>query len=101
MSRLAAAPAPTAVRVPDDVGELRRIALVPVASSNVAAVGYDAEERTLYVAFTSFSVYAYFDISATMHIALVSASSIGTYLRRHIVGNPQIRYARVPTNRLI
>lgn len=65
----------------------------PVSSSNVASVGYDAYTMTLEVEFTNGSVYQYFDVPETEYQALVSASSVGSYLNRNI--KTSYRYARV------
>lgn len=53
---------------------------VPVGSSNVAEIGYDAATRTLEVAFNSGGVYQYFDVPSSVHEGLLSASSVGRYL---------------------
>lgn len=53
---------------------------VPVVSSNVAEVGYDAATRTLEVAFNSGGVYQYFDVPSSVYQGLLSASSVGRYL---------------------
>jgi len=56
----------------------------PVASSNVASVGYDASTLTLEVEFHSGSVYQYFDVPEAVFQELVSSQSVGTYLNQHI-----------------
>jgi len=56
----------------------------PVASSNVASVGYDASTLTLEVEFHSGSVYQYFDVPEAVFQELVSSESVGTYLNQHI-----------------
>ncbi len=63
-----------------------------VASSNVAAVGYDEPTSTLEVEFVNGSVYNYFDVPRNEYDQLVSASSVGTYLAANIKGH--YRYAR-------
>jgi hypothetical protein len=65
----------------------------PVVSSNVASVGYDANTMTLEVEFTNGSVYQYFDVPGTEFQALVSASSVGSYLNQNI--KTSYRYAQI------
>lgn len=64
-----------------------------VTSESVASVGYDANTMTLEVEFTRGPVYQYFDVPGTEYRALVSASSVGTYLNKNIKSS--YRYARV------
>lgn len=59
---------------------------VPVSSSNVAAVGYDADTQELEVAFKSGGVYRYHGVPAGVAAALMDANSIGSYLAGNIKG---------------
>ncbi|WP_419877687.1 KTSC domain-containing protein [Brevibacillus centrosporus] len=52
---------------------------VPVSSSNLSAVAYDAATQTLYIRFRSSGTYAYFNVPATVHQALMNAGSHGEY----------------------
>lgn len=54
--------------------------LVAVASSNIAAIGHDAETSELHVKFKNGGVYAYRGISAAQHAELMAAPSIGAHL---------------------
>ena len=65
----------------------------PVASSNISAVGYDADTSTLYVRFTNGSEYAYDDVPQDEFDNLVNASSVGSALNENIKG--QYKYRRV------
>ncbi len=65
----------------------------PVASSNVASVGYDPNTMTLEVEFMNGSVYQYFDVPETVYQGLMNASSIGTYLNQNIKAN--YRYTQI------
>lgn len=68
--------------------------LVPVKSSNVAAVGHDPETNTLVVEFTGGSRYEYPNVSAEEHGALMAARSIGQHLyQHHIKGNTDFKKA--------
>lgn len=55
----------------------------PVSSSNVAAVGYDAENTAVYVQFLDGSIYAYKGVPEHEFENLKTASSVGSYLNRN------------------
>lgn len=57
-----------------------------VDSSSVAAVGYDADTRTLEIEFLNGRVYRYFDVPAQEHRALMDADSKGTHVNQCIIG---------------
>lgn len=57
---------------------------MPVTSSSVAAVGYDATTMTLEVEFVDGSVYQYFDVPEGEYRGLVTADSVGRYLNQNI-----------------
>ena len=56
--------------------------LQTVSSSNIDAVGYDAENQTVYVRFLKGSVYAYKGVPENEFENLRMASSVGSYLNR-------------------
>jgi len=56
----------------------------PVRSKDLAAVGYDAESRTLEIEFLSGGVYQYFDVPPPVHDGLMKASSHGKFFHAHI-----------------
>lgn len=60
------------------------IARVPVQSSNIRSVGYDAESQTLAVEFSSGAVYEYDGLPADVVESLLTAGSIGSYFARAI-----------------
>ena len=64
-----------------------------VDSSNVEAIGYDAELRELHVAFSGGKVYIYADVSEESFRELLSADSKGSYLNREIKPNYECREA--------
>ena len=66
---------------------------VPVTSSNISEIGYDARSRTLEVLFRNGGLYQYFDVPPQEHGGLMNASSQGQYLNAHIKG--RYRYSRV------
>ena len=57
---------------------------VPVKSSNVQSIGYDAATRTLEVQFIDGAVYQYFDVPPSLHEEFMCASSFGKYLDKYI-----------------
>jgi hypothetical protein len=54
-----------------------------VSSSNIAAVGYDAEGQTVYVQFLNGTTYAYKGVPEHEFENLRTASSVGSYLNRN------------------
>ena len=54
-----------------------------VSSSNIAAVGYDAESQLVYVQFLSGSTYVYKGVLEHEYENLRTAPSIGSYLNRN------------------
>lgn len=55
----------------------------PVSSSNIEAVGYDAENETVYVQFLNGSTYAYRGVPEHEFENLRTAPSVGSYLNRN------------------
>ncbi|MFJ1937951.1 KTSC domain-containing protein [Kitasatospora sp. NPDC088160] len=68
--------------------------LIPVQSSNLAAVGYEPSEGVLEVHFKNGTAYQYLDVPALVHQGLMLASSKGGYLDR-FVKKAGYRYERV------
>jgi hypothetical protein len=63
-----------------------------VSSSNIASIGYDASLQVLEVQFCSGSVYRYSDVPASVHRALMMASSHGSYLNQYVKGRFRYRH---------
>jgi len=55
-----------------------------VDSSNIEAVGYDAENAEIYVRFLSGSTYVYTGAEQAVFEGLLHADSIGSYFNREI-----------------
>lgn len=55
-----------------------------VSSSNLASVGYDAENEILEIEFNHGGVYQYYDVPESVYRGLMSASSHGQYFDRNI-----------------
>lgn len=58
--------------------------MVPVSSSNVDSVGYDEEQKILYVRFLDGSLYVYKGVNTYEYDGLLNAPSVGSYLHRNI-----------------
>lgn len=65
----------------------------PVASSNVASVGYDPDSSTLEIEFNNGAIYQYFDVNEKVYTELLNASSVGGYLASNIKG--KFRFSRI------
>jgi hypothetical protein len=74
------------------------IALEPVVSSQVAAIGYDEESQTLAVTFTrgSAAIYHYPLVSPDQYLAFKTSDSIGTHFGKHIKQRPFKKYPAEP-----
>lgn len=56
----------------------------PVSSSNISAVGYDADSQVLEVEFTNGAVYSYSGVPPGEYEGFMSADSKGKYLHANI-----------------
>lgn len=57
---------------------------VPVQSSNLSSVGYDAETLTLEIEFHHGTVYQYFGVPPEIYEGLINAGSKGTFFNQTI-----------------
>ena len=57
---------------------------IPVSSSNLASVGYEAQRGILEVEFHSGSVYQYHGVPEQVYRGLMCASSHGSYFSAYI-----------------
>ena len=57
-----------------------------VDSSSVASIGYSEKTRTLEIEFLNGRIYQYFEVAVEAHEALMSATSVGTYVNERIKG---------------
>ena len=71
---------------------------VPVESTTLATVAYDADRELLQLGFRDQAVYRYFDVPVDVHENLLRASSKGSYFNRFIRG--RFAHARVPVDSL-
>ena len=56
----------------------------PVASSNLASVGYSPDTETLEIEFLNGSVYQYYNVPENMYHQLMGAGSKGKFLHTYI-----------------
>ena len=66
---------------------------VPVSSSTIASIGYDASSMTLEIEFLKGGTCQYFDVPEAVYQELMAASSHGRYLHTTIKG--VYRYAKL------
>jgi KTSC domain len=57
---------------------------IPVQSSNLRSIGYEAETELLEVEFRTGGLYEYSGVPPEVHAALMSAQSHGSYFSREI-----------------
>ena len=62
------------------------LTMIPVESSNVAAVWHDPGAHELHVTFKNGSAYIYSGVSVAEFHALLGADSVGGHLHAHIKG---------------
>jgi hypothetical protein len=56
----------------------------PVSSSNISAIGYDADSQVLEIEFTNGAVYSYSGVPLGEYEAFMNADSKGKYLHANI-----------------
>lgn len=80
---------------PFSKGKRPEIQLQGVKSSQVKAIGYDEDTKTLAVQFQrgTGAVYHYPNVSPEQHQAFVNAESIGGHFGKHIKQLPFEKYA--------
>lgn len=63
---------------------------IPVQSSNLASVGYNADSLTLEIEFYHGGIYQYYGVPQDIYDGLINAPSKGTYFHQNIksVGFP-------------
>lgn len=67
--------------------------MISVLSSNIRAIGYDAAESMMDVAFTSGDTYRYFNVPEHIYTTFLHASSHGQFMNDYIRYN--YRYQKV------
>jgi hypothetical protein len=59
--------------------------MIPVISSNVSKIGYEANDQMVYVRFHDNSLYVYKGVALFEYESLLNAPSIGSYLHRNFM----------------
>jgi KTSC domain len=72
---------------------------VPVESSSIASVGYDARQKELDIQFRSGAVYRYWNVPSEVHAQFLKAPSKGRYFSSQIRGKYTFKKLRGPTPR--
>lgn len=67
--------------------------MTPVASSNVAAIGYDSSTAQLFVQFRTTAVYRYFRVPYGVYLDFMAAPSKGRFLDWHV--KPRFPFQRI------
>lgn len=57
---------------------------IPVASSNVASVGYDSDANVMEVEFHRSGIYQYFGVPPDVHEGLMTAGSKGRFFDQYV-----------------
>lgn len=60
---------------------------VPVESSSLASIGYEARTQTLELEYRNGRVYRYFDVPTAEYVALMTAESKGQQVNHRIKGS--------------
>lgn len=55
---------------------------MPVSSSNIASVGYEADSQVLEVEYIKGGIYQYMNVPDDIHEELMNCSSKGTYMNQ-------------------
>lgn len=73
------------------------IPLTPVTSSNIAAIGYDKDSKTLAVQFKNGALWHYSGVSEAAHKSLMDAPSKGSYFAAQV--KPRYRASQQPAKK--
>jgi KTSC domain len=57
---------------------------IPVNSSSIASIGYNPDEQTMHVEFSSGKIYEYEGVDHDTHSKLLGAASVGAHFGKHI-----------------
>jgi hypothetical protein len=62
-----------------------KVEMKPVASSNLAASGYDPASSTMYIRFRGGELYAYKNVPLIVYLGLAESASKGEFLKSQII----------------
>lgn len=60
------------------------VEMLPVSSSNVEAIGFDKDERAIYVRFLSGGLYRYLDCDEKLYSSMLEALSMGRFVNKYL-----------------
>ncbi len=70
--------------------------MMPVKSSNIAEIGYDADKHELHVKFKSGGHYVYEEVEPIVHTSAMAADSVGGFLHANVIKGPKkYKYRKV------
>ncbi len=72
------------VKPPSKIVQPQEVERVPVTSTHLQSVGYDASSRTLTIEFRDGTIYEYEGVPPEVHAELMNAKSHGKYFHRRI-----------------
>ncbi len=81
----------------EEEGFVSRIRREPVASSNVASIGYSRHLHALEIEFTRGAIYRFLDVPPDLYRALLAADSKGHFIAHRIRG--EYRFVRIRARR--
>ena len=64
----------------------QQVKMIPVESSNIDSIGYDADSKELYVKFLTGVRYKYSNVPERKFINFITAESYGKYFAEYIRG---------------
>lgn len=67
--------------------------MIPIDSTAIARIGYDAARRILRLQYTNGRIYDYLDVPSTMYRQLLKAESAGEFVNLEI--KPEYKYFEV------
>jgi len=65
--------------------------MIPVESTNIARVGYDAPSLEMHIEFNEGASYAYLKVPEFIYLDLVASPSKGSFLNRMVKGHYDYR----------
>lgn len=65
-------------------GHIGKSERIPVVSSNIASVGYDAEKKVLEIEFHHGAIYQYFDVPVRVYEELMNSAAKGSYFMNEL-----------------
>jgi len=77
-----------------------KIILNRIKSSNIDAIGYDNENKELYIMYRGISLYKYYPINEELYKKLEEAESKGKFLHKFIKYNAAYKFEQINYEKL-